>query len=469
MAGISRTSDVVLFEPPSPMPGKRPAPNFIWLRSLAALPKLVTNPLEAFSVGAFQEPVTYAKLFNQPIAMIHDPELIRHIFTERADTLIAEPVRQAVLKPALREGLLTAEGDTWRKSRRAIAPMFAPRHVDGFSTAMKSVTEKFLGEWGDGFENIKVADQMTRLAYLVLSQTLFSGDLDEDSERVIGDVGYFLKHLSQPDPIDFLNAPEWVPRLTKLRGTAVVERLREGIRKTTEKRQIKIRNGENVPEDFLTLLLKAEDLEAGPLSINEIEDNIITFIAAGHETTARALAWTLYLLAFDANARDRCESEIDTLDFQNTPPNLWSKKLPWTIACFEESMRLFPPAAIIARRTTEEIEHPNGNVVAHANLLVSPWVLHRHETLWEKPNAFDPSRFYGENRKAIHRFAYLPFGLGARVCIGASFAMQEAIIIMALMLKQYRFEYVGKKPPWPVMKITVQPDNGIPMKITPRQ
>ena len=433
------------------------------------MPKLVTNPLETFAIGAFQDPVAYTRIFNQPIALVHDPELIRHIFIEHADTLIADPLRQAVLKPALREGLLTAEGQTWRKSRRAIAPVFAPRHVEGFAAAMKSVTDKFLGRWENGVNSTEIADEMTRLAYLVLSQTLFSGDLDEDSERVIGDVGYFLKHLSQPDPMDFLNAPEWVPRLTKLKGKAAVDRLREGIRNTTEKRQAKIRNGEDVPEDFLTLLIQTEDREAGPLTLDEIEDNIITFIAAGHETTARALAWTLYLLAHDTNARERCENEIDALDLENIAPNSWGRSLPWTIACFEESMRLFPPAAIIARRTTEEIIHPNGNVMANANLLVSPWVLHRHETLWENPNAFDPNRFFGENRKSIHRFAYLPFGLGARVCIGASFAMQEAVIIMALMLKQYRFDYVGEKMPWPVMKITVQPDNGIPMKITPRR
>ena len=468
MVRITGSLNQNLFEPPSPVPVKQPAPNFIWLRSLAALPKLVTNPLETFAIGAFQDPVAYTRIFNQPIALVHDPELIRHIFIERADTLIADPLRQAVLKPALREGLLTAEGQTWRKSRRALAPVFAPRHVEGFSAAMKSVTDKFIGRWENGVDSIEIADEMTRLAYLVLSQTLFSGDLDEDSERVIGNVGYFLKHLSQPDPMDFLNAPEWVPRLTKLKGKAAVERLREGIRNTTEKRQAKIRNGEDVPEDFLTLLLQTEDRESGPLTLDETEDNIITFIAAGHETTARALAWTLYLLAHDTNARERCENEIDALDLENIAPNSWGKALPWTIACFEESMRLFPPAAIIARRTTEEINHPNGNVMANANLLVSPWVLHRHETLWEKPNAFDPNRFFGENRKNIHRFAYLPFGLGARVCIGASFAMQEAIIIMALMLKQYRFDYVGEKMPWPVMKITVQPDNGIPMKITPR-
>ena len=456
------------FEPPYPVPGPTPENNLIWLRSLAVLPGLMSNPITTFSEQAFEELVTYTQLFNQQIALVHDSEFLRHIFIDNADALVADPVRQSVLKPALREGMLTAEGESWRKARRTISPVFAPRHVNGFANGMRKTTLQFIEETKISPEQQNIADQMTRLAYQVLSHTLFSGDLDEDSEKVIGDVAYFLKHLSQPDPIDFLNAPEWVPRLTKLRGTQALKRLRHAVRNTAKNRSDRMKAGEELPQDFLTLLLTAGDSEEQRLSLDEIEDNIITFIAAGHETTARALAWTLYLLSFDPLARQKCEDEVDTLDRNAIPPQDWGQHLPWVTACFEESMRLFPPAAIIARRANRDIQFKDWTIKSGTNILTSPWVLHRHKKIWARPNEFHPERFFADNRKSIRRFDYLPFGLGHRVCIGASFAMQEAVIILTELLHAFRFDYSGEKKPWPVMRITIQPDNGMPMKRTPR-
>lgn len=457
------------FTPPRPQPYADPQYYFSWLRSAAVLPKVIQNPIESFSARAYEELYFLTPMFQQTMAMVHDPDLLRHIFIENADLLIAAPVRQRVLKPALREGMLTAEGDVWRRARRTIAPVFAPRHVLGFSSKMQAVTAAYAERLAAETGIVPIADHMTRLAYLILSDTLFSGDLDGDSETIIADVAYFLQHLSRPDPIDFLNAPDWVPRLTKLRGTGALKRLRNAVRATAEKRQNRIDNEEAVPQDFLTLLLQAQDDERGALSLDEIEDNIITFIAAGHETTARALAWTLYLLASDPAALQRCYSEVDALDIATLPPHQWGDQLPWLTACFEESMRLYPPAGIIARKLNGTIDHGDFHIGDGTVIVTSPWVLHRHKKLWQKPDQFHPERFLGENRNSINRFSYLPFGLGHRVCIGNRFAMQEAQIILVNLLRNFTFEYAGKTPPWPVMKVTIQPDNGIPIRMTPRR
>ena len=449
-----------------------PSKPVIWLRTLAQIPKIITNPLEAFARYQFEIPVSQYKLFSIPFALVNDPDLIRHIFVDHAADLQAEPIRQKILRPVLRDGMLTAEGETWRRSRKTIAPVFAPRHVNGFASTMKRTTEEFVEELRQGPAETTIGPSMSRLTYLVLSETLFSGEISGSTDSFLADTAHFIKHLSNPDPLDLMGAPEWLPRVTKMRGGGAAERIRATVRDTASKRRETIKAGTDVPDDFLTLLLRAkgEDSasEKNRLSLDEIEDNIITFIAAGHETTARALAWTLYLLAHDPEARRKAEQEADALDMEGIAPHEWGKHLPWITACFEESMRLFPPAPVILRRLMTDIDHSDCQISAGTNVYVSPWVLHRHEMLWEDSSAFVPERFLGANRDTIHRLAYLPFGMGPRVCIGASFAMMEAQIILAILLRNFRFDYSGGKKPWPVMKITIQPDNGVPMKITPR-
>ena len=206
------------FEPPAPKPRANPSQNLNWLRSAAILPKVIKNPIESFSANAYELPVHQTRLFQMPVTMAHDPELIRHIFVENADLLEAHPVRQNMLKPVLREGMLTAEGELWRRARRAISPIFIPRNVHGFAKSMREVTEQTIQKWKQGPDKVSLADELARLTYKVLSRSLFSGDVDDISDQMIADVGIFLKYLSRPDPIDFLGAPNWMPRPTKLRG-----------------------------------------------------------------------------------------------------------------------------------------------------------------------------------------------------------------------------------------------------------
>ncbi len=234
-------------------------------------------------------------------------------------------------------------------------------------------------------------------------------------------------------------------------------------------RKERMDKGEDVPNDFLTLLLRAE----GPDGLNrsEIEDNIITFIGAGHETTARALGWTLYLLAKAQQERARVEAEIDAFfadGGDDLPPQEWLAKLPYTRAAFEEAMRLYPPAPSINREAAVDDSYGDLKIAKGTAVLVMPWVIHRHRLYWQEPDAFKPSRFWPENRDQIDRFQYLPFGAGPRVCIGASFALQEAVIALAILLREHRFDVLETTKPWPVQKLTTQPQGGLPMKVVKR-
>jgi len=368
----------------------------------------------------------------------------------------------------LRNGLITVEGPDWHHARRAMSPMFTPRNVKSFAQAMQDTTERVMSDLLDHHQIVQVSPLMSTLTYLVLSDTLFSGDIDEDQAVVLQHVATILTHMGRPDPLDMIYAPDWIPRLTRIRGMKSLKTLRGMIAKVLQKRKSQRETGESLPDDFLTRLLLVGDDDTHPFTDAQIQDHMLAFIAAGHETTARALSWLFYLLSNDTQARDRLETEVDALDIKNIPPEKWVDALPYTLACFEETMRLYPPAPFIARESIKDdqfgdIKIPSGGVV-----MVNAWQLHRHETLWDNPNAFVPERFLGKSRDRIDRFQYLPFGVGERVCIGQRFALQEALILITLLIRHYRFDYAGTEPPWPKMRITVQPENGMPMRVTRR-
>jgi cytochrome P450 len=226
-----------------------------------------------------------------------------------------------------------------------------------------------------------------------------------------------------------------------------------------------------VPDDFLTLLLKLEGPDG--LTHDEIEDNILTFIGAGHETTARALAWTIYCVAESPHFRALMEEEIDRVVAEGAEPVDWLDRMPHVRAAFEEGLRLYPPAPSINRAPLEDDTwtDENGRTITlpkGESVLVMPWTLHRHMLYWDKPRAFMPERFLPENRDRIQRFQYLPFGAGPRVCIGATFALQEAVIALAVLMKRFRFDVTADTRPWPVQRLTTQPLNGIAMKVSAR-
>jgi cytochrome P450 len=425
------------------------------------------NPIELWGAHSYREPYVYVPSgIGGPLLVANDPKLIRLILVEKSKSFKLAKTRQIVLRPILQDGLLTAENPTWKRSRKAMAPVFTPKHIHGFAEGMHRVTDEYVEKYAQAGSTHEMAKDMTELTFHVLSETLFSGEIEGDPKEFEEKIERLFETVGRVDPFDILNVPEWVPRPKHFTGRGVLKFFRKIVRKTIDVRAQKIAKGSDAPDDFLTLLLRAEGPDG--LSREEIEDNVITFIGAGHETTARALGWTLYLLARAPHERSKVEEEAKRVTAQYDNPLDWIDQMPYTRAAFEEAMRLYPPAPVISREALEDIEWEDTVITKGSQCLVMPWTLHRHKVYWDEPEAFKPSRFLPENRDKIDKYQYLPFGAGPRVCIGSSFAIQEAIIILGVLLSRYRFDMASEaKEPWPLQRLTTQPQGGLHMVVNP--
>jgi cytochrome P450 len=447
------------FHPPAPARHSKP------LGALGFVLTMARNPLAIWGVGAFREKIITTEWLGVPTVIISDPTAIRHVMVENAKNYGMQPLRQRVLRPILRDGLLTAEGELWRRTRKSLAPIFSPRNVAPLANVMLKRSQIF----ADGLaartgKVVDMAEQMTLLTFDILQATLFSGDIAGDPQEFAGATHSLLKTMGRVDPLDVLDAPAWVPRVTRLLGARSLTYFRRLIADTIARRRAMLeKSPEAAPRDLLTLLLEAEGLTP-----SEVEDNIITFIGAGHETTARALGWSLYLLSQAPEERARLEAELAAHDFGDGDPYSWPDKLPMTRAVFEEAMRLYPPAPSLNRQALEDDDLDGVKIPKGATVLVMPWILHRHEKLWDRPDEFVPERFLPGARESIERYQYLPFGAGPRVCIGQYFAMQEGVVALACLCRGLRFEFAGAEPPRPVQKITVQPEDGLRMRVVRR-
>ncbi|MER0239479.1 cytochrome P450 [Fulvimarina sp. MAC8] len=447
------------FRAPAPVPHSEPLGFFDFLKTASR------NPIEIWGTRAFKEPYIEGRWLGVPNIVVNEPKAVRHLLVENSKNYVMQPLRQRILRPLLRDGLLTAEGQLWRRTRKAIAPIFTPRHIAGFTEPMaarsENARERLAGMAG---KTIDISHETTLLTFDILQATLFSDDIASEPNEFARSTSDFLGSMGRVDPLDLLGAPNFLPRIRRLRGRKSMLYFRQLIGDTIEKRKDQLdRDPDGVPADLLTLLLKADGL-----SRDEIEDNIITFIGAGHETTARSLAWTLYLLSQAPEERRKVEDEIDTVLPTLDHPSQYLDSLPRTRSAFEEAMRLYPPAPSLNRTALQADQVGNLKIPAGSTVLVMPWLIHRHEMLWDRPDHFIPDRFMPENREAIDRYQYLPFGVGPRVCIGASFALQEAVIALAILMRSLRFDYAGTEQPSVVQRITVQPENGLPMHIARR-
>ena len=447
------------FRAPAPVPNATPLGFFGFLTTASR------NPIEIWGTRAFKEPYIVGKWLGVPNIVINDPAGVRHCLVENAKNYVMQPLRQRILRPLLRDGLLTAEGALWRRTRKAIAPVFTPRHTAGFSETMQDRSERFadgLAARAGGM--VDGSHEMTLLTFDILQATLFTDDIADDGETFARSPRDFLGSMGRVDPLDLLGAPAFLPRLRRMRGRKSMDYFRGLIARTITRRREQIaRDPDGAPNDLLTLLVKTDGLSA-----SEIEDNIITFIGAGHETTARSLAWTLYLLSQAPAERAAVEAELDTILPTLSHPSEWLERLPYTRAVFEESLRLYPPAPSLNRTALAPDRVGDVAIPAGATVLVMPWLIHRHEMLWDRPDHFIPSRFLPGNREALERYQYLPFGVGPRVCIGASFALMEGVIALACLLRGLRFDYEEAAPPEVVQRITVQPDGGLPLRVSRR-
>jgi cytochrome P450 len=456
--------------PPAPVPLDKP---------LGALPLLFgfwRNPLATWTRYNFEWPITQADTVIGRLVVVCDPAAIRRVLVENAANYRKDALQLRVLSPGLGHGLFTAEGDDWRRQRRALAPLFTPRMVDFFTPAMIASAEALIERWRPlrAGRRMNVAGEMSLAALDVLQRTIFPAGLARDTGKFARAMSDFFEATGRLHPLDLLDAPAWLPRLGK-RGVGksldFFEEAVSDIMTAREKlrEQAQEAEADAKPRDLLTMLINARDPQTGDrLDEEQIRANVVTFIGAGHETTANALTWSLFLLSRHSAWREAVEQEIDATLGAGPIEAAHLGRLPRVRATIEEAMRLYPPAPSLSREAIAPDSLAGQRVRAGSLVVISPYVLHRHRRLWRDPDHFDPSRFMPGARETIDRFAYLPFGAGPRTCIGMGFALQEATIFLATILRTYRLDMAPGHKVEPIQRITLRPKGGMPMIVRRR-
>ena len=413
------------------------------------------DPIRIWSERHFQEPQLHGRSPLGEILVVSHPEGVRHVLTENAANYEKGALQRRVLGPLLAEGLLLTEGDAWRRVRRILAPLFTPAKMKTLTHRMDQVCRARVAGWSLSSRGrvLDIDSEMSGLTFDILSATLFSDELGGEARGFERALNQFLSTGGKIDPLDVLDAPAWLPRLGRLAGYRSAVFFERRVSALVEARRRRMEAGDAAPPDLLTALIAARDENGDALTDSEVASNILTFILAGHETTARALGWALHLLSRQPQYLARVRAEADALDLSDPA---WTDALPWTRAVMDETMRLFPPAPTMARRALGPDEIGGQRIEAGATVIISPWILQRHTLLWEDPEAFRPERFLPENRKAIDRYAYIPFSAGPRVCIGAAFALQEAMIALAAIVREADVEGVTPVEPRPIHQITLR-------------
>lgn len=457
------------------IPARRSKP----LKLLAFMWQAWRDPLGIWTDRHFRELQLYGKGPLGAVLVVSDPTAIRHVLTDNASNYEKGALQRRVLGPLLADGILLTEGDVWRRARRIMAPLFTPARTMPMAERMSEVCLRRVKSWGleEGDRVINVDSEMSGLTFDILSATLFSDQLDGDSAGFEAALNRYLGLAARISPLDVIGAPAWIPRLGRLAAgdTARFFEDRVATLVSARRRQLEAPNASettSAPDDLLTALLKARDDAEGndkngsALSDREVAANILTFILAGHETTARTLGWALHLISRSPEVADRLKAEAAIFDVSRTD---WAEHLPWTRAVIEEAMRLFPPAPTLARRALGPDVIGGQAIETGTSVIISPWVLHRHERLWDDASAFRPERFLAENRRSIDRYAYIPFSAGPRVCIGAAFAMQEAMIALATILNAADVEPISTAEPWPIHQITLRSRDPMTLKLGMRK
>ncbi len=390
--------------------------------------------------------------------MVMDPEANRHVLKEALENYPKSLVTKNILKPAIGESLFIAEGAHWLWQRRAAAPVFTHRNIANLAPIMteaaERASERLEGAVGRA---ANLADEMVATTFEVISDVTFSGGEAFDRSAVHKAIESYISQTAKVSLLDLLGAPAWVPRPARIFSTGEMKRMKEMADEAIETRR---KAGPRPVPDLLDLLLDGEDPKSGRrMKTPELRDNLLTFIVAGHETTALSLAWSLYLLGFDPAVQEKARAEAQSVLNGRAATAEDIPKLKYVRQVIDEAMRLYPPAAFLSR-TAQADDELCGREIRRGDTVMLPiYALHRNHLLWDDPHAFRPERF--EDPKALDRFAYLPFGDGPRICIGASFALQEAVIILATLVSRFRFTPVAGREPKPALILTLRPEGGV--------
>ncbi len=397
-----------------------------------------------------------------PVYVVNHPDFIKQVLQEHHRSYNKDNFDYRLLRPLLGKGLLTNDGVSWLHQRRLIQPTFHRQRLAAFGSLMTEAAEAMLVRWGRYAERsgvLDVADEMMRLTLRIIGQALFSLDLSEEATTVRRALRSANDYLCAPFP------PLFVPTPRNRRLQTALRRLDALVYDLIAAR----RQSQQDTPDLLSMLLGVRDEETGEgMSDQQIRDEVITLLLAGHETTAVALCWTWYLLAQHPECEKLLHAEVDAVLGGRLPTVEDLPMLPYGSMVIEEAMRLYPPAWSFSRNAIAEDELGGYHIPAGSVILLCPYTTHRHPAFWEQPEVFDPLRFTPERVASRPHYAYFPFGGGPRQCIGNAFAMMEAHLILATVSQRYRLCLGTGVQVEPEPLITLRPRGGMPMLLATR-
>ncbi len=419
--------------------------------------------------------------------VVNHPEVLHELLVEGARTFEKSDVTRFALYPLAGEGLFTSNGDLWRRQRKLMAPLFHAGQLETYAADMVAATVRGQSTWKDG-QTVSLAKETTHITMSIAGKTLFDADTFSEADA-IGDAITVALDWAAANAPSFLalghllarRSLQGIARRGPLRAAAPIGKLADRLRAplvlpgesgkrlraaitlldTHVQGMIDARRAGAQKDDLLARLLRAQGDDGAKMSDRQVRDEVLTLFLAGHETTATALAWAVHCLCKNPAVYEQVQAEVDALAGEPTFADL--SRLPLTLRVFKEALRLYPPVPLFTRQAREEATIDGVTVRRNDVVLVSPWALHRRADLWPDPERFDPDRFLPERESKRSRYAWLPFGAGARVCIGAAFAMIEGQLVLASLLRHARFESLNDEVP--EVSATLRPRSGMPMRV----
>jgi len=444
------TQSLPLVIPPAPKVHAKDLP--VWRHLLLAQ----RNSIGIFPDYAFDVPFARRTLLGVNAVLINDPEGIRHVMATNANNYVRPKMMPRVLRPLLGQGIFLSEGDEWRRQRRMLSPAFTPHNVGlllpHFTAAANDLLHHHLKS--SSIVDLSEAFQMATLDAGL--RAMFSMPDNVPRARLGTMIRGYVEGPGHPNALDMLAPDESAFAFATRKRRAFQKAWFAAVDDIVAQRSRSCHDG--VHRDLLDLLLAARSAETGEvLSATEVRDQCATFIFGGFETTARLLFWASYLLTLDLHEQERLRAEVAGFSPERLSSLEDLANWPRLRMTLLETLRLYPPVAHLVRETVTDDEIVGEPVKARSQIWVSPWVMHRHRKFWEQPTAFIPERFTGKVSPWTTNGAYLPFGVGPRICIGAAFAMAEAHIIMATLLRHHRIIRTDPRPVLPVSRVTIEP------------
>lgn len=402
------------------------------------------------------------KLGTRTVYVLNHPDLIHEVLVANHRNFIKHSFFWRHVTAIFGSGLLTSEGDSWLRQRRLMAPAFHRERITGYGQTMVAYTERMLDTWRAG-EVRNVHHDMMHLTLEIVGKVLFDADVGSDADAI----GTAFDAVTDEIAARFRRPvfiPDWIPLPGNVRYNRGVRTLNNLVYRIIREHRANGAQG----GDLLSMLMQARDEDGNQMNDRQLRDEAVTLLLAGHETTALALSWTWYLLSLHPEVDAKLYAELRSVLNGRSPTPADMRALPYTERVIQESMRLFPPAYGFGREAVADCEIGGYDVPAGTTVFMSPWLMHHDARWFDEPQRFNPDRWSDGLAERLPRHAYLPFGGGPRICIGNTFAMMEAVLLLATIAQRFRLERVSDEPVKPHTTITLRPHGGVTLRVAQR-